>query len=118
MRDICIRFNNSHSFEDYKESADYKKYIAWIEEHIPKKNYYIPPNQANYIYFLDEDDLTAFTLVFGKVYKRGIPAGPSKVEKMIMHEAALERSRNDCNIKISDGGLLETEGTRSSTTSS
>jgi hypothetical protein len=95
MRDICIRFINSHSFSSYTETEDYKKYVAWIKENIPKKNYHIPRNAANYVYFLDEDDLTAFTLKFGMVYKRGVPAGPSKVEKMIMHEEALERSRNE-----------------------
>lgn len=69
--------------------------MAWIKENIPEKNYHIPRNAANYVYFLDEDDLTAFALKFGVVYKREKPAGPSKVEKMIMHEEALERSRNE-----------------------
>ncbi len=99
MRDICIRFNNSYSYRGYADTEDYKMYVAWIEENIPKKNYFIPRNMSNYVYFLDEDDLTAFTLKFGMVYRRGIPAGPSKVEKMILHEEALERSRNEIHNK-------------------
>jgi hypothetical protein len=95
MRDVCIRFLNSNSFSAYKNDPDYKKYVAWIKENIPKTNYYIPQNAANYVYFLEESDLAAFTLKFGMVYKRGRPAGPSKVEKMIMHEEALERARNE-----------------------
>ena len=99
MRDTCIRFNNSNSYRDYVDNEDYKMYVDWIKRNIPKKNYYIPRNMANYVYFLDEDDLTAFTLKFGMVYKRGIPAGLSKVEKMIIHEEALERSRNEIHNK-------------------
>ena len=95
MRDICIRFNNSNSYSDYLNNDDYKKYVGWIKKNIPKGKYFIPTKMSNYVYFLDEEDLTAFTLQFGMVYKRGVPKGPSKVEKMIIHEAALERSRNE-----------------------
>jgi hypothetical protein len=99
MRDICIRFNNSNSYSNYVNNEDYKMYVDWIKKNIPKTNYFIPRNMPNYVYFLDEDDLTAFTLKFGKVYKRGVPSGPSKVEKMIMHEEALERSRREVQNK-------------------
>jgi len=94
MVDICIRFINPNGSWYSANKEDIEKYHKWLKKNLPKDHFYIPSNADNYVYFADEADLLAFTMKFGKdIYRRGKPAGPSRVERMIMQEEILERTK-------------------------
>lgn len=65
------------------------KYRKWLEENLPNYAYSVD-EQTETIYFLSEEDLLQFTLVFGKSY-RSTTFPVTKLERMILHEEALER---------------------------
>jgi hypothetical protein len=97
MRDICIKLEKKYKPWNPEYQTELEVYVKWIKENIPEDHYHIPRGDNAYIYFLEEEDLLAFTIKFGHIYKRGRPSGLTKVEKMILHETSLEKYHEKSN---------------------
>lgn len=103
MQDICIRWNKPsdkeiktvagswYNKELVAHRQNVAKYMKWIEENIPAMSYYVVPRDTDKVFFLNPDDLVAFTLVFGKVYTQEEGTTMTTIERMIAQEALLER---------------------------
>lgn len=101
MKDICVRWKRPdkpkagfYGAEITKFTKDKILYQKWMKENLPSTDYYISQRNRDCAYFLNEDDLTAFTLKFGHVY--AVEPAPddgimSKIERMVVHETALQR---------------------------
>lgn len=102
MQDICIRWNpptereiktvgNWYNKELVAHRQNVAKYMKWIEENVSSMAYYVVPKDTDKVFFLNPDDLVAFTLVFGKVYTQVEGTTMTTIERMIAQEALLER---------------------------
>lgn len=79
---MWIRFSLSNK--------EIKSYIDWIKANL-KKGTYILNDYNNSVYFLHEEDLSVFTLVFGKIYTYIEDPTFDKLQKMLLHENAIEQ---------------------------
>lgn len=73
----------------WTERYDIGKYRKWLEENFPSYAFSVDEITRT-IYFISEEDLLQFTLAVGKSYRK-VTHPVTKLEKMILHEAALER---------------------------
>lgn len=99
MKDICIRFNCTlrWGFKFIPDEQKITVYKKWIKENLEKTAYYFPRSYPDRVYFLNAEDVSLFTLIHGRVYDY-MGEGHidmSKIEKMILHETALERNRQN-----------------------
>ena len=90
MKDVCVKLNNVRfSHNPAIPVSNPEEYRMWIKSNIKKDEYYILKN-TDFVYFLNKEDLLAFTLKFGKVYEYKENYMMPKVEKMILQEIAIE----------------------------
>lgn len=88
MNDICILIYQPLSWLDADKIDEYRK---WVRCNLPKSAYYFPRNNSRKIHFATEEDLSAFTLNFGKVYMVVDPIDMTHIENMITHQTVLDR---------------------------
>lgn len=73
----------------WAERYDIGKYRKWLEENLPAYAFSVD-ELTNTIYFISEEDLLQFTIAIGKSYRK-VTHPVTKLERMILHEEALER---------------------------
>jgi hypothetical protein len=91
----CIKIA-CHPYNHVMDMQNRKIYQKWLKENITKGNYYYSKRNAFYhiIEFGDREDVTAFLLKFNCNAERSL----SRLEKMLIHEDAIERMiKNDRN---------------------
>lgn len=71
MKDILIKFNctNPWGMGYSLDIERIKKYKDWIKLNMEKDTYHFPRAHKDRVFFMNEDELTFFTLVHGTVYE-------------------------------------------------
>lgn len=101
MKDILIKLkcDAPWRFDSYIDTVKVAIYKDWIKANLKKGTYHFPRNEPDKVYFLNEEDLTMFTLVHGHVYEI-IGVGHidmTAVNRMIWNATIMEKYENDKN---------------------